>query len=192
MECVHELGFFEAVIPSCTEVFPYRIRKKMPGGTTEEFHDSYSFMPTLTDFDIYLFNAGDHHKIYEKLGAHRAEINGIGGVQFAVWAPSARSVSVIGDFNRWDRRSHAMRVLGSSGIWEIFIPGLPEGALYKFQVKTQSGFVMDKADPYGYEMELRPRTASKVNFLGGGDWQDTAWIEERARGGTTRPSAGRV
>jgi len=179
MNRVHDLGFFEAVIPSCTEVFPYRLKKTKPGGRVEEFHDSYSFMPTLTDFDIYLFNAGDHHRIYEKLGAHYAEVSGIGGVQFAVWAPSARSVSVIGEFNSWDRRHHAMRVLGSSGIWEIFIPGLPEKALYKFQVKTQSGYVADKTDPYGTEMELRPRTASRVNFLRGYAWNDGAWMEAR-------------
>ena len=117
MERVHELGFFEAIIPGCSGVFPYELRKTRSGGREEVFHDSYSYMPTLTDFDIYLFNAGDHHRIYEKLGAHYAEVNGVGGVQFAVWAPSARSVSVIGDFNAWDRRCHAMRVLGSSGIW---------------------------------------------------------------------------
>jgi 1,4-alpha-glucan branching enzyme len=183
MEKVHDLGFFEVVIPGCPEVFPYELRKTLSGGGEEVFHDSYSFMPTLTDFDIYLFNAGDHHRIYEKLGAHFAEVNGVGGVQFAVWAPSARSVSVIGGFNGWDRRSHAMRVLGSSGIWEIFIPGLAEGELYKFQVKTQSGFVMDKTDPYGSEMEIRPRTASRVNFLRGFDWGDAAWMQTRARGG---------
>ncbi|MGA9116957.1 MAG: 1,4-alpha-glucan branching protein GlgB [Bacteroidota bacterium] len=179
MDRVHEEGFYEAVIPDHTEIFPYELRKTLPDGRSEVFHDSYSFMPTLTDFDIYLFNAGDHHRIYEKLGAHEAVVNGIGGVQFAVWAPSARSVSVIGDFNGWDRRWHAMRVLGSSGIWEIFIPGLSEGELYKFQVKTREGFVTDKADPYGVEMETRPRTASKVNFLRRHVWEDGEWMERR-------------
>lgn len=179
MAKLHNEGFFEVLFPERSKVFPYQLKMSTYDGRTEIFHDSYSFMPTLTDFDIYLFNAGDHHRIYEKLGAHYTEVNGIGGVQFAVWAPSARSVSVIGDFNRWDRRSHAMRVLGSSGIWEIFIPGLPEGAFYKFQVKTQQGFVMDKADPYGSEMEIRPRTASKVNFLGGFEWRDAEWVERR-------------
>ena len=183
MEGVHDLGFFEVVIPDCRAVFPYRLKKTMADGRQEVFHDSYSFMPTLTDFDIYLFNAGDHHRIYEKLGAHYADVNGVGGVQFAVWAPSARSVSVIGGFNNWDRRSHAMRVLGSSGIWEIFIPGLAEGELYKFQVKTQNGFIMDKTDPYASEMEMRPRTASRVNFLRGYEWGDASWMASRARGG---------
>ena len=179
MEKIHDGGFFEQNFPDRSKVFPYLLKMETYDGRIETFHDSYSFMPTLTDFDIYLFNAGDHHRIYEKLGAHYAEVNGIGGVQFAVWAPSARSVSVIGDFNRWDRRSHAMRVLGSSGIWEIFVPGLPQGSLYKFQVKTAQGFVMDKADPYCSEMELRPRTASKVNFLQGFEWTDHEWMEQR-------------
>jgi 1,4-alpha-glucan branching enzyme len=179
MDRVHENGFFEVVIADRSEIFGYQLKATMESGGTEVFHDSYSFMPTLTDFDIYLFNAGDHHRIYDKLGAHYIEIDGIGGVQFAVWAPGARSVSVIGNFNDWDRRSHAMRVLGSSGIWEIFIPGLMEGELYKFQVKTQQGFVLDKADPYGFEMELRPQTASKLNFLRNYSWKDQAWMEKR-------------
>jgi len=181
MEKIHADGFFEVIIEDQQEVIPYQLRKTTTSGNIEVFHDSYSFMPTLTDFDVYLFNMGDNHKIYEKLGAHYADVNGIGGVQFAVWAPTARSVSVIGDFNNWDRRSHAMRVLGSSGIWEIFIPGLPEGSLYKFHVKTRQGFVLDKTDPYGTEMEVRPRTAAKVNFLHGYTWNDNEWMEKRAK-----------
>lgn len=181
MQRIHEEGFFEVVLNNLSEVVPYQL-KKVSGGRTEVLHDSYSFIPTLTEFDIYLFNAGDNHRVYEKLGAHHAEIDGVGGVQFAVWAPSARSVSVIGDFNGWDRRKHAMRVLGSSGIWEIFVPGIAEGQLYKFQIKTADGFIMDKADPYCVEMELRPRTSSKVNFLRTFKWDDASWMEERAKG----------
>jgi 1,4-alpha-glucan branching enzyme len=179
---VHEAGFFELVIPRRAKVVPYQLKKTLASGRIEVFNDSYSFLPTLSEVDLYLFNKGDHHRIYEKLGAHYTEVNGVGGVQFAVWAPSARSVSVIGNFNQWDRRKHAMRVLGASGVWEIFIPGLPEGELYKFQVKTPSGFVMDKADPYGFEMELRPQTASKVNFLTGFAWEDAEWLVRRAQG----------
>ncbi len=190
MTLVHEQGFFECLIETCHQVRPYTLKKVLPAGEIATFRDSYSFMPTLTDFDIYLFNAGDHHKIYEKLGAHFTEVQGVGGVQFAVWAPSAKSVSVIGDFNGWDRRLHAMRVLGSSGIWEIFIPGLPEGELYKFQIKTASGYVLDKADPYGFEMECRPRTASKVNFLRTYEWHDEDWLAARSGGGQAgRPLA---
>ena len=190
MSLIHEQGFFEAVIKDCAEVVPYELKKVLAAGQTAEFHDSYSFMPTLTDFDIYLFNAGDHLRIYEKLGSHYAEVNGVGGVQFAVWAPSAKSVSVIGTFNNWDRRFHAMRVLGSSGIWEIFIPGLPEGTLYKFQIKTGNGSYTDKADPYSFEMEVRPKTASKVNFLRTFEWHDTDWLADRAKGNqASRPLA---
>ncbi|HCV43748.1 MAG TPA: 1,4-alpha-glucan branching enzyme [Bacteroidetes bacterium] len=179
MDKVHETGFFEVVIPKQTDVAPYELKKTTHGGAVETFKDSYSFLPTLSETDLYLFNKGDHHQMYEKLGAHYVEVNGVGGVQFAVWAPTARSVSVIGNFNSWDRRKHAMRMLGASGIWEIFIPGLPEGELYKFHVKTQHGFVLDKADPYGFEMELRPKTASKVNFLSRFEWSDGAWLEQR-------------
>ncbi|MEK6755733.1 MAG: 1,4-alpha-glucan branching protein GlgB [Bacteroidota bacterium] len=173
-------GFFEVFIPGRSDVFRYKLKKTTGSGEEAIFYDSYSFLPTLTDFDLYLFNAGDHHRIYEKLGAHYAEVNGVGGIQFAIWAPGARSVSVIGTFNGWDRRKHAMRVLGSSGVWEIFIPGLPEGELYKFQIKTQNGDILDKSDPYGFEMELRPSTASRVNMLTGFTWNDEAWIKRRA------------
>ncbi len=182
LEKIHDEGFFEKEIPGRTEVFPYQLKISTEDGSTRKTHDPYSFMPTLTDFDIYLFNAGDHHRIYEKLGAHKAVVNGVEGVQFAVWAPEARGVSLIGGFNGWDRRMHCMRVLGSSGIWEIFIPGLREGELYKYQVKTQRGIVLDKTDPYAFESEVRPRTASKVNFLDGHLWNDKEWMEIRSSG----------
>jgi 1,4-alpha-glucan branching enzyme len=181
MEKIMEDGFYEVVIKDHSEYFPYKFKKVMFDGTSEIYNDSYSFLPTLTDFDLHLFNAGDHHRIYDKLGAHEIVVNGIHGVQFAVWAPNARSVSVIGNFNNWDRRKHAMRVLGGSGIWEIFIPELKEGEIYKFQIKTRSGYILDKADPYSTEMELRPRTASKVNFLKGYEWKDDDWMNRRSK-----------
>ena len=180
LEKIHVEGFFEKEIPDRKEVFPYQLKISTENGATRRTHDPYSFMPTLTDFDIYLFNAGDHHRIYEKLGAHRGVVNGVDGVQFAVWAPEARSVSLIGNFNGWDRRVNCMRVLGSSGIWEIFIPGLREGELYKYQVKTQRGIILDKTDPYAFESEVRPQTASKVNFLAGFAWNDSLWMEKRS------------
>jgi 1,4-alpha-glucan branching enzyme len=179
MTRIVEEGFFEAFLPDRSEIFRYKLRRQSSGGEEATFYDSYSFLPTLTEFDLYLFNAGDHHRIYEKLGAHYAEVNGVGGIQFAVWAPAARSVSVIGSFNDWDRRKHAMRVLGSSGVWEIFIPGLPEGELYKFQIKTPTGAILDKCDPYGFEMELRPSTASRVNLMSGFEWTDEKWMKGR-------------
>ncbi|MBI3111353.1 MAG: 1,4-alpha-glucan branching protein GlgB [Ignavibacteriales bacterium] len=178
---VMDEGFFELVLPSRNEVFPYQVRVRRRDGDTDLFHDPYSFLPTLSDFDLYLFNAGDHHRVYEKLGAHAAVLNNIPGVRFAVWAPSAKSVTVIGSFNGWDRKRHAMRVLGSSGVWEIFIPGLREGELYKFQIKTAQGAILDKCDPYGFEMELRPSTASRINFLQEFEWSDQAWLKAREK-----------
>jgi 1,4-alpha-glucan branching enzyme len=179
MEKILNEGYFECLIQGRKEPFPYKLKKIFHQGEETVFYDSYSFLPTLTDFDLHLLGKGDHHRLYEKLGAHYLEVQGVGGVQFAVWAPNARSVGVVGDFNQWDRRYHAMRVLGSSGVWEIFIPGLPEGVIYKYQIKTQSGSVVEKADPYGFEMEQRPRTASKVNFLKNFTWTDQDWIEYR-------------
>ncbi len=174
-------GYYEALIPDKTGAFPYKLKKVTQSDSEEIFYDSYSFLPTLTDFDLHLFGAGDHHRIYEKLGAHYAEINGVGGVQFAVWAPTARGVSVIGDFNYWNPQWHAMRVLGSSGVWEIFIPGVKEGENYKFSIKTQHGEILDKTDPYATQMEHRPRTASVVNFLGRFEWSDQTWMKEREK-----------
>ena len=177
---IMEDGFYEVFLPDHSEVFPYKFKKTNYDNTIEIFNDPYSFLPTLTDYDLYLFNSGDHHRIYNRLGSHTIEENGIRGVQFAVWAPNARSVSVVGSFNNWDRRRHAMRVLGGSGVWEIFIPGLNEGELYKFQIKTKSGNSIDKADPYATEMEQRPKTASKINFLQQYEWKDEKWIKHRA------------
>ncbi|MCX7983363.1 MAG: 1,4-alpha-glucan branching protein GlgB [Bacteroidetes bacterium] len=172
-------GFFELFIQQKTEYFPYVLIKELYSGEVVFFHDPYAFLPTLSDYDLYLFNLGDHHRIYEKLGSHCIDVNGISGAQFAVWAPNARSVSVIGDFNGWDARYHQMRVLGSSGVWEIFIPGISEGQLYKFKIKTQDGRILDKTDPYGTEMEFRPRTAARINSLSNYEWHDAEWMERR-------------
>ncbi|OGU66480.1 MAG: 1,4-alpha-glucan branching enzyme [Ignavibacteria bacterium RIFCSPLOWO2_02_FULL_55_14] len=173
-------GMFEAVFMRRKEVFTYRLAIEWPGGSTEEREDPYRFLPVVSEEDRYLFNAGDHRRVYEKLGAHVRTLDGILGVHFAVWAPSARSVSVLGDFNGWDGRYHQMRVLGSSGIWEIFIPGVKEGALYKFQIKSTDGTLLEKTDPYARAMEHRPSTASIVVSLDGFDWNDAGWLKERS------------
>lgn len=136
----------------------------------------------LTDFDLHLIGEGSHYKKYEKLGAHVMEINGIKGVHFAVWAPNAKRVSVIGDFNNWDGRRHPMRVLGSSGVWEIFIPGLDEGELYKFEIKSKShNYIAVKVDPYAFYFELRPKSASIVYNINKYQWNDSTWMEMRAK-----------
>lgn len=179
MERLHKDGFFEAIIPEKRDVFTYRIRKKTLDGTAEEFYDPYSFLPILTEFDLHLLGEGTHYRSYEKLGAHIMEVNSIPGVHFAVWAPNAKRVSVIGDFNRWDGRRHPMRVLGSSGIWEIFIPGLREGELYKFEIKTKTDQILVKADPYAFFSELRPKSASVVCSIASYPWNDQAWMDAR-------------
>jgi len=182
MRKIHMAGFFEAIFNDKKEVFPYRIRIKSRDGIISEFDDPYSFMPVLTDFDIHLIGEGSHYKTYEKLGSHVMEINGIRGVHFAVWAPNARRISVIGDFNKWDGRRHPMRVLGSSGIWEIFIPGFKEGEIYKFEIKSKiNKYMLIKADPYAFNFELRPRSASVVYDINKYQWNDSEWMEIRSK-----------
>jgi 1,4-alpha-glucan branching enzyme len=176
---IMEEGFYEVLLPDYSDVFSYKLKETTKDNTVHIFNDPYSFLPILTEYDLYLFNSGDHHRIYNKLGSHAVEVEGVSGVQFAVWAPNARSVSVVGSFNNWDRRRHAMRVLGASGVWEIFIPDLKEGEIYKYQVKTKSGNILDKADPYATEMEQRPKTASKINFLQQNEWKDEEWMKRR-------------
>ncbi len=179
MTLVHPEGFFECVFAGESAVFPYKLRRVSVEGVSSSFHDSYAFLPLLTEFDLYLFGEGNHYRIYEKLGARRVVSNGVTGIEFAVWAPAARSVSVIGDFNEWDRRRHAMRALGSSGVWEIFVPGLPDGTLYKFEIKTQEGYILDKSDPFARMLEVRPRTASIVAADSGHQWTDHDWMLSR-------------
>jgi 1,4-alpha-glucan branching enzyme len=119
--------------------------------------DPYAFPPTLGDIDVYLAGEGRHHELYERLGAHVRELDEVRGTSFAVWAPSARSVSVIGEFNSWDGRLHPMRSLGSSGIWEVFVPGVDSGAAYKFEIRAQDGALLQKADPFAFAAEVRRR-----------------------------------
>ena len=143
-------------------------------------YDPYTFLPVLAEFDQNLFAGGSHWHIYKKLGGHLHTVDGIDGVYFAVWAPNAERVSVIGDFNRWDGRNHPMRNLGGSGIWEIFIPGLTVGCLYKFEIRnTHTGEVLVKTDPYGQQFEFRPQTAAIIVDEEGYDWQDSEWMEKR-------------
>jgi len=145
-------------------------------------HDPYSFLPQLTDFDLHLFNEGRHRHAYRFMGAHPHQVEGIGGVLFAVWAPNAERVSVVGDFNRWDGRSHPMRVRGGSGVWELFIPDLPLGTLYKFEIRNRhSGEILLKSDPYGQRFEVRPGTASIVADGLEYPWNDGAWLEQRQK-----------
>jgi 1,4-alpha-glucan branching enzyme len=138
--------------------------------------------PFLTDFDIYLLSEGTHYRTYEKLGAHLTEQNGVLGTHFAVWAPNACGVAVIGDFNGWRAGLHSMRPRGTSGIWEIFIPGLRAGTLYKYAIASQyNDYHVTKADPYAFAAETRPQTASKVWDVDGYTWQDQQWMARRGQ-----------
>lgn len=176
---IHEDGFFETVIEDRHKWFDYKFRIVYWDGNENITADAYSFPPTVSDYDKYLFGAGNHYEIYNKLGANICEINGTEGVSFAVWAPNAKSVSVIGSFNYWDGRSAQMRMLGNSGIWEIFIPGAAEFDRYKFRIKDRNNNVTDKSDPYGFYMEKRPQNASIVYDLGVYRWKDGKWIKQR-------------
>ncbi|MFO7604516.1 MAG: 1,4-alpha-glucan branching protein GlgB [Gammaproteobacteria bacterium] len=144
------------------------------------YYDPYSFKPQIDNFDLHLFAEGRHLHIYRVLGAHARVIDGIAGVLFATWAPNAARVSVVGDFNQWDGRRHPMRSCGGSGVWELFIPGIDCGALYKYEIRNRdSGHVQAKADPYAQQLELRPRTASVVKGPSTFAWQDRSWLAQR-------------
>lgn len=176
MEKTHPDGFFEVIIPNPPTSFSYILVTTDYSGNTVEFPDAYSFGPVLTDFDLQLISEGNHFRTYEKLGAHLKAINGVKGVHFAVWAPNARRVSVIGDFNRWDGRALPMRFYSLQGLWEIFVPSLEVGTIYKYEIKSQfNDYLVEKADPYGFFSEVRPRTASMVVDLDSYQWQDNAW-----------------
>jgi 1,4-alpha-glucan branching enzyme len=178
MQSVHHPHFFECIITDAPHLFSYQLKVKS-GDSDRLIHDPYSFKsPLLTEFDAYLFGQGTHYQIYEKMGAHLTTIDGISGVYFAVWAPNARNVSLIGDFNSWDGRKHQMR-RGSTGIWDLFIPDLEVGASYKYEIKSPEGHIYEKSDPYGHFQEIRPKTASVVADLSTYEWSDRAWLDKR-------------
>ena len=177
MERVHHPHFFECTI-EIEELNNYQLRIQ-EGEHERVIYDPYAFRsPRLTNFDLHLFGEGNHHRIYEKLGAHLTEIDGIKGVYFAVWAPSARNVSLLGDFNHWDGRKHQMRK-GHTGVWELFIPELGSGEHYKYEIKNFDGHIYEKSDPYGFQQEPRPKTASIVTDLNAYPWGDEQWMETR-------------
>ena len=180
MKSLHPEGFFEALFPGISNPIPYRLQGIDGEGQPFDVKDPYSYSPILNDYDLHLIGEGNHYLKYEKLGAHLREIQGDRGVHFAVWAPNAQRVSVIGDFNRWDGRRHPMRNRGDSGIWEIFIPDLEAGTVYKFEVLSKfQGFLTQKADPYAFYSEVRPKSASIVHEINRYTWNDASWMSER-------------
>jgi 1,4-alpha-glucan branching enzyme len=180
LEKITPEGFFEGWIGGRARVFPYRLRIRRHNGEIRQFYDPYGFLPTLSEEDIYLFNEGNDHRVYTKLGAHLREVDGVPGVSFAVWAPSAGRVSVVGDFNHWDGRFHPMRSLGASGVWELFIPGLEAGCKYKYELGASGAYHHLKTDPYGTFFEAPPHNASIVCDVRSHVWDDAAWMERRA------------
>ncbi len=181
MEQADEAGFYAVLVPG-RSIPDYQFQVEYDNGTKEEMADPYAFLPRVfAKADVDKFEAGIHYNIYEKLGAHPMTIQGVEGVYFAVWAPNAGRVSVVGDFNLWDGRRHPMRRIKEAGIFELFIPGLKTGENYKYEVKTRSGLPMLKADPYANAAELRPNTASVVTDLSGFSWTDSAWMEQRKK-----------
>jgi 1,4-alpha-glucan branching enzyme len=182
MRKIHPAGLFEAFcpLPSQQSEPQYQLRFANQGGEMTTQHDPYSFEPMLSPFDLHLFGQGRLLKAYESFGAQLREVKGVKGVNFAVWAPNAQSISVVGDFNSWDARRHLMRRRESSGVWELFVPGLKAGEKYKYRVKTKWGEVIDKSDPFGFAAELPPCTASIVTDLTQHQWKDQDWMARRA------------
>jgi 1,4-alpha-glucan branching enzyme len=197
MRRIHPAGLFEAVVDPKgiknelqTSPFAspaslaatntnYQLRVTYRSGETHTMHDPYAFSPMLTDYDLHLLGEGTHWRSYDRLGAHLRTVDGVVGVNFAVWAPNAESVAIVGDFNTWDRRSHAMRKHIPSGVWELFVPGLTTGTLYKYAVKQRGGHVVEKCDPYGFAAEVPPKTANIVTNLDTYQWQDADWMANR-------------
>jgi len=185
MNRIDAAGVYEVLIPGSggadrdASMPDYRLRITFPGSQVVEIDDPYRYGRVLTDFDLHLFGEGTHRRAYDKLGSHRIRVGAATGVHFAVWAPNAERVSVIGDFNWWDGRVHPMRALTPSGVWEIFIPDLPDGQKYKFEIRARGGAVLKKSDPYAFAFEVAPQSASVVRDISGYQWRDHQWMTVR-------------
>jgi 1,4-alpha-glucan branching enzyme len=177
---VHPEGIFQTTFPEEDAFFPYRLRTVNDEGSTADFEDPYRFGPMLDEERVRGFLDGGERRAHEVLGARCTESGGVPGTLFAVWAPHARAVNVAGDWNGWDPRCHPMRSRGATGVWELFLPNVGPGALYKYQIVTEAGRALEKADPFGRAVELRPATASEVWDPDSYKWGDAAWLEKRA------------
>jgi 1,4-alpha-glucan branching enzyme len=180
LEQIHPGGVFEGRVDGAELPLRYRLIVDYGDAGTFTIEDPYRFLPTIGELDVHLIGEGRHEELYEKLGAHVREVDGVHGTAFAVWAPAARAVSVVGDFNSWDGGLHAMRALGASGIWELFLPSVEPGTRYKYEILSAGGELTLKADPYAQEAEHPPQTASIV-FAPAYRWSpaDGHWLEER-------------
>jgi len=178
---IHESGVFEGVDTTAGGIYAYDLEVVDGGGAGYRTRDPYSFLPTLGESELFLFAQGNENRIYEKLGAQPRVIDGVPGTSFAVWAPNASRVSVVGDFNDWDGRRHALRLLGVSGVWEIFIPGVGEGSLYKYEIRDRQGAIFLKTDPFGFFFEGAPKNASIVWNIMKFSWSDGDWMSRRSK-----------
>ncbi|MEM7391246.1 MAG: 1,4-alpha-glucan branching enzyme, partial [Verrucomicrobiota bacterium] len=178
LEKIHRDGLFAGSLPE-DQATAYRLRMTGYDGHTWELEDPYRFPPRISDFDLYLYGEGSHYRTYQRMGAHEMTVDGVDGVHFSVWAPNAERVSILGWFNRWDGRHHPMENRGESGLWEIFLPSLKPGDLYKFEIRTRDGRLLKKADPYAFAAEVRPRTASMIWNNDAYRWHDEAWMKKR-------------
>jgi 1,4-alpha-glucan branching enzyme len=179
MQRRHPAGFFEAELPS--KPGSYKFRLKGYDGNRYEMEDVYRFPPVVTDHDLHLFLEGTNYEAYNTMGAHRTTVEGVPGTRFAVWAPNALMVSIVGDFNTWDSRQYPMRAR-VGGVWEIFLPGVGPGTVYKYSLKSRHrGYSQIKADPYGFAMEVPPKSASIVVDLNTHKWGDDEWLQQRAQ-----------
>jgi 1,4-alpha-glucan branching enzyme len=180
-------GIFEGVLgaggPERSALPDYRLRVTFGGDLVVEIDDPYRYGRLLSDYDLHLFAEGTHYRAYERFGAHRVRVGSTTGIHFAVWAPNAERVSVVGDFNGWDGRVHPMRRLVPAGVWELFIPDLRDGEKYKFEIRTRTGALVKKSDPFGFAFEAPPQTASVVRDVSGYSWGDAEWMAARSRQG---------
>lgn len=181
MKHINSQNIYQAEFENIKEIFSYSILFTDETGNTHEIQDPYAYPLQITDYDLYLIGEGNHFKIYEKLGAKIKKINKAMGVHFAVWAPHAKAVSVIGDFNSWKEGAHSMENLNNAGVWSLFIPGINDGEKYKYAIKTKKGDIKTKSDPFAFQAEVRPQTASVVSSLKDFKWKDNDWMKERAK-----------
>ncbi|OVE75554.1 1,4-alpha-glucan branching enzyme, partial [bacterium F11] len=179
MEKIHSEGLFQASLSKSKQPITYTISYTDITGKTVESEDPYAFPLAITDFDLHLIGEGTHYRSYDKFGANPNTIDGVSGVHFVVWAPNAKTVSLVGDFNAWRPGTHSMMRVHFSGVWALFVPRVKEGDLYKFAIKTADGKIQLKSDPYGFHAELRPQTACRVSTLQGYDWHDDKWLKNR-------------
>ncbi|MBI5865149.1 MAG: 1,4-alpha-glucan branching protein GlgB [Planctomycetes bacterium] len=180
MEKIGRQGLFGVLVPNRKPPMEYRLRFSFADGTSWERDDPYRFLPTVGELDLHLFNEGSHRRLWEALGARRRTVDGVEGVAFSVWAPNAKRVSVVGEFCNWDGRLFPMRSLGSSGVWELFVPNVGPWSLYKYEIKTQSGELRIKSDPMAFAMEMPSGTASRV-FDSQFEWGDQEWMARRSK-----------